>query len=337
MLKRPKANVAIAIASLALFSTAAAKQPASSAPWTGVHQSDDLVIKEVTKTTTHTAKSAKSKMTTSTVKGRGTASIKPASWRILTVASKGLSEVSGCAFSRRDPDRVWLHNDSGDGPKVVSVHIGSGAVGKVVELTGVDVVDPEDIAMTSAGDLILADIGDNAEARTTVQLFRFREPPADAALAVASRLILTYPDGAHNAEALVVVHDGSAAIIFTKDSSGVAQVFWADLTASGPQILTSIGTVKISGEVGNKANMISAADLAGNSIVLRTYQFGYVLTVPNGGSFADVVRSAARRFEVPSMIQGEALCVSPNGLISVTASESQGAATFGLAVGPSPL
>jgi hypothetical protein len=265
-----------------------------------------------------------------------TRSPKPAAWRVLAVSSKGLREVSGCAFSRRDPNRVWLHNDSGDGAIVVPVDIKSGAAGRPVTLDGVDVVDLEDIAITSRGEIILADIGDNAEARKSVQLYRFPEPAVNATSTQATRLDLRYPDGPHNAEAVAVAPDGSAAFIFTKEPSGVAAVFRAGLNATKDQVMTQIGTVTITGEVPFKANLISAADAVGETVILRTFQFGYVLDVPSGGTIDDAPRATPRRFGLPLMVQGEALCVSPDGRTLVTASESQGASTFALAVGPVP-
>jgi hypothetical protein len=279
-------------------------------------------------------KSATSKSATST----SAVTSPPTSWKVLSVSAKKLSEVSGCAFSRRDPNRVWLHNDSGDGPSVIPVDISSGAVGTSVTLSGVEVSDPEDIAMTASGELILADIGDNAEARDSIQLYRFTEPTAQATKAEAKRFDLTYPDGPHNAEALVATTDGTRAYIVTKNSSGVASVFEANLAdESKTQVVTKIGQVTIGEELlPLKPNQISAADTVGSRVILRSYQYGYVLSPPPGGKLSDAFAATPQRFDVPLMVQGEALCVSPDGQSLVTASESRGASTFALAVGPVP-
>jgi hypothetical protein len=232
---------------------------------------------------------------------------------------------------------VWLHNDSGDGPSVIPVDIKSGTVGKTVTLSGVAVSDPEDIAMTASGELILADIGDNAEARDSIQLYRFTEPTAQASKAEAKRIDLTYPDGAHNAEALVVSADGLLAYIITKDSSGVATVFEANLAdGSKTQVLNKVVQVTITGELLLKPNQISAADTIGSRVILRSYQYGYVLSPPPGSKLSDAFAATPQRFDVPLMVQGEALCVSPDGQTLVTASESRGASTFALAIGPVP-
>jgi hypothetical protein len=257
------------------------------------------------------------------------------SWKVLAISSKGLGEVSGCAFSRRDANRVWLHNDSGDGPIVVPVDIMSGKAGRPVVLQGVDVTDLEDIAITATGEVILGDIGDNGLKRKSVQLYRFGEPPSNATSAQATRLNFRYPDGPHDAEALIVEPDGSAAFIITKEK-GAAGMYQADLNSSSDQALVKVGEIAMKGEFGFKENLVSAADAVGSRVLLRTYQFGYVLDVPAGGTLADAARATPRRFVLPLMSQGEALCASADGQTLVTASESRGASTFALAVGPMP-
>ena len=276
------------------------------------------------------------KTTKATTTKAKTTTAKPSAWRSLDVSSKGLKEVSGCAVSRRVANRVWVHNDSGDGPVVVPIDISTGDVGKAVTLMGIDVVDPEDIAVTANGDLILADIGDNSENRTSIHLYRFAEPALNASTAKATRIDLRYPDGPHNAEALVVSSDGSSALVFTKSPTGVAGVYQANLMDPSEQLMSLVGTVTIKGETGYKPNMISAADAVGSTVIVRTYHYGYVLATPNGGTISDAPRATPRRFNVPQMAQGEALCVSADGGVLVMASESQGASTFSVAVGSVP-
>lgn len=285
------------------------------------------------KTTTKVKPTAKARKTPATTKP----SLTPSAWKLLAISSRGLTEVSGCAFSRQTSNRVWLHNDAGDGAVVVPVNVANGRVGQAVTLEGVDVVDPEDIASTTTGDLLLADIGDNAEVRGAVQLYRFREPTVGATTVVATRLELRYPDAPHNAEAFAVSPDGATGVIIAKATNGVAAVFRVDLAATGPQVVSRLGTITIIGETGYKANMISAADAIEGAVLLRTFQHGYLLNIPVGATIADAWRSEPRRFAVPQMPQGEALCASPDGRSLVTASESQGAPSFSLAVGPSPL
>lgn len=258
--------------------------------------------------------------------------------RALQVDASQLGEVSGCAFSRRDPALVWMHNDSGDRARVIPVNVASGAVGTSVELAGVEVVDAEDIAITTSGDVVLADIGDNNSQRADVALIRFAEPAKGAKSASAVVTRYTYPDGAHNAESIVVEPDDNAALIITKVDTGRSQVFRADLSSTGSRVMTQVGAITISNEGFFFPNLITGANALGDGsgIVLRTYLYGYVLKRSVGGTFESALVAKLQRFDLPPMAQAEAICSSPDGRQLVTASESRGQATFALAVLPAP-
>jgi hypothetical protein len=281
----------------------------------------------------------------------GAAASTSAVWKTSAVDATNLAEVSGCAVSRTDSQRVWLHNDAGDGALVFPVDIATGSVGSPVMLEGVSVTDPEDMAIAANGDLVLADIGDNAERRKSVQLYRFTEPTVDATTAEVTTYELRYPDGPHNAESLVLADGGLTAFIITKSSTGAAGVYRADLRTQAPQVLVKVGTIRISGETHSQPNIITAADLAqpkGSApvIVLRTFQRGYRLVLSgrpvanSQGPTANAVEvgfaGTPKPFPLPTMVQGEALCVGPDGSTLVTASESRGAKTFALGVGRIP-
>ena len=92
-----------------------------------------------------------------------------------------------------------------------------------VTLQGAEAVDWEDIAIRGRT-LYVGDIGDNAAQRPDIAVYRFGA--AGAPRAVRERkLALRYPDGAHDAEALLVdPRTGSLAIV-TKDFGGVAGVY----------------------------------------------------------------------------------------------------------------
>ncbi len=204
-------------------------------------------------------------------------------------------------------------------------------------LNGVAVFDPEDIAITEGGDLVLADVGDNSSVRKSIQLYRFPEPSPNSTTTDATRIDLRYPDGAHNAEAMLLTPDATSAVVFTKERNGVSAVFMAALNATTEQVMTRIGTITITGERHAQPNLVTAADLVGSVIVLRTYANGYTLSASAGKPLVVVLRATPKRFDLPPMVQGEALCASPDGHTLVTASESRGAKTFALAIGGFPL
>ena len=82
----------------------------------------------------------------------------------------------------------------------------------------------------------MGDVGDNRRRRRSVVVYRLREPapprgPADTLRVVPllDSIVLAYPDGAHDAEALAVTRTGDLLII-TKDRSGPAILFRASAT-----------------------------------------------------------------------------------------------------------
>ena len=156
----------------------------------------------------------------------------------------GLHEASGLAISRRVPGRLWTHNDSGQ--PVLFALDSRGSVTGQVRLTGADVVDWEAIAVGPCGSgscIYVADIGDNNAARSRVTIYRLPEPEAaSGTAAVADVFHATYPDGSHDAEALLVAGDGRLYIV-TKGETGPIGVyrFPPELTSGATARLERVG------------------------------------------------------------------------------------------------
>ena len=186
------------------------------------------------------------------------------------VADPSANELSGLVRSRSQPSLLWSHDDSGAGPVLFGLR-SDGRVAAHPTVTGAQAVDWEDIAAGPAPDgrplLYIGDIGDNASQRPSVDVYRFAEPRVGAAAtAPAARLRLRYPDGAHDAEALLVDPLRGDLVIVTK-ALGAARAYRASarLPAGsqstlrrGPAIALSLATA---GDV--------SAD--GRIVVLRGY------------------------------------------------------------------
>ena len=125
-----------------------------------------------------------------------------------------LDEVSGLAQSRTNPGVFWVHNDSGDEPRVYAVGR-SGAWLGTYTLAGATAVDWEDMAIGPAPNgrsyLYLADIGDNAGRRRSVRVYRVSEPVVDAnqspvtqTLPLVTSYDFVYDDGPRDAEGFMV-------------------------------------------------------------------------------------------------------------------------------------
>ena len=170
------------------------------------------------------------------------------------LSSAVLNEISGIAASRRHPGRLWVHNDSGAKPELHLLQP-TGQQVLTLYLVGAPHTDWEDMALEKCppqlgpspglqgGDCLwVADIGDNAESRTKIEILVVPEPadlpPANrspAGLAphkveVAKdgwrAIEVTYPDGAHNAEAMALL-PGGWALILTKRDDGKSALYRA--------------------------------------------------------------------------------------------------------------
>jgi hypothetical protein len=134
-----------------------------------------------------------------------------------------LPEASGLALSRRSPERLWSHNDSG-GPSLIALNT-RGAVTGRVRLSGVRIDDWEALAVgTCPGGscVYIGDIGDNDAKRPRITVHRLVEPATADTASVTESFHATYPDGAHDAETLLVSPDGRLYIVTKGEAGSIA-------------------------------------------------------------------------------------------------------------------
>ena len=240
-----------------------------------------------------------------------------------------LPELSGLAGVG---EAMLAMNDGGDRAEVYVLD-GSCAVVDV-RSADVDPYDPEDLAVGADGTVWLADTGDNNQARATVALIGLR-PDGSSTLTR-----LTYPDGAHDAEALLLAPDGTPYLV-TKEVLGASAVYRPDaplgdgVTVPMSEVLhlgfTLTGTP--GGPVGRAGQLLvtgGAVSADGQRIALRTYTDAYVW--PLSGS------------DVVGALSGEGLPVDvtvvPTTLppVATVAAPPSAATGFGgLATGRSPV
>jgi hypothetical protein len=132
-----------------------------------------------------------------------------------TVTNPALNEVSGLIGSRQNRGVLWVHNDSGDKPRLFALNP-QGRVLGIYNLSGASHVDWEDIAVapdpvSGVHYIYVGDIGDNNAVRPNVTVYRVEEPSVtstqamvEASLSVSGVYHFTYPDGARDVETLMV-------------------------------------------------------------------------------------------------------------------------------------
>lgn len=207
-----------------------------------------------------------------TVRPASVSSIEPCRVAARPVDLPGLSEASGVAVSRRTPGVLWAHNDSGE-PVLFALDAAGTVTGRV-RVAGAGVSDWEAMAVgpcPSGSCLFVADIGDNDAARRHITIYRAPEPtPSEPATRHAEAFHATYPDGAHDAEALFVTADGRLFVV-TKGETGHIAVY------RFPQPLRAGSTVQLQqvavlGGKTKRPNRITDASTSpdGRWIALRT-------------------------------------------------------------------
>jgi hypothetical protein len=231
-------------------------------------------------------------------------------------------ELSGLVRSRSQRGLLWSHNDSGAGPELFGLRT-DGRVAARPQVTGAQAVDWEDIATGPGPDgrplLYIGDIGDNASARPAVDVYRVAEPRVgEAATAPAARLRLRYPDGPHDAEALLVDPLRGDLVIITKFLGGARAYRTSAAGAAGAPITLRAGpTLGLS--------LVTAGDVSadGRVIVLRGYDRAAVW-VRRGHERLTATLRRAPCFAPVSLGgegQGEALALDRRGTSFITVAE----------------
>ncbi|MFG1818099.1 hypothetical protein ACGFIF_30350 [Kribbella sp. NPDC049174] len=144
----------------------------------------------------------------------------PAAKKLFTIRDERVTESSGLAKAYKYEGIYWTVNDSGDKARVFGVD----TTGKVkMELSfNAEVRDVEAVAVDRDGTIYIADIGDNKATRDVVEIYTIPEPGqlGDAGNVPYHRYDFTYPDGAHDAETLLVEPGTDQLYIVTKSAKG---------------------------------------------------------------------------------------------------------------------
>ena len=164
------------------------------------------------------------------------------------VSATPINEASGLAASQLSTNVLWTHNDAGDTNRIFAIN-GQGVFLGSFTLAGATNVDYEDIAIgkgpvPGTSYIYVGDIGDNAETRTNIKLYRTAEPVVSATggdqsatLTSVDIITLNYPDGAHNAETLLLDPLSGDLTIVTKHTTNVNRVYQAAAPGPGDQTI----------------------------------------------------------------------------------------------------
>lgn len=240
------------------------------------------------------------------------------------IETETITELSGLAASRTRDGVLYTHNDSGDGARFFAIDR-TGALLATYTLEGVVANDIEDVGVGPCPEgscVYLADIGDNNKKRTNISIYRTPEPTIPGGAVRAVRLTLTYPDGPHNAEALLVSPEGDLVVV-EKSSTGTGGVYLLDkdrARGATEATLTRIATLTLPAEAGGLVTG-GAFHPCEKRVTLRTYtaMFEYRFT----GGLETMFASAPTLIPAGREPQGEAVTYTANGRELLTASEGK--------------
>ncbi|HJP94298.1 MAG TPA: hypothetical protein VJ875_20225 [Pyrinomonadaceae bacterium] len=256
------------------------------------------------------------------------------------IKNQSITESSGLVASRTTPGAYWTHNDSGDGPFVYALDTRGDSLG-VFHITGAQAVDWEDIAigpgpLPNKSYLYIGDIGDNDEIRSEVVVYRVAEPVLSAAnrnsttkhpitTEPAEAIRLRYPDGKHDAEALLVHPTTGNIYIVSKVmiASPVVYEAAAPLNAGKPITMRRIGEIRIPSLFGG---MITGGSVSpdGRRVALCDYFQGYELVLPRGAAnFDEIWKQKMIGFDLGKRKQGEAITYRLDGKALLATSEGK--------------
>ncbi|MDQ1656971.1 MAG: hypothetical protein QOD41_2054 [Cryptosporangiaceae bacterium] len=230
-----------------------------------------------------------------------------------SVTDPRLREISGMVTSA---DGLYVLNDKA--PAAIFGLDWNCQVRKVIDL-GLRVYDTEDLGRSPDGTLWVGDIGGNVYRRPSVLLDK-RTPDG-----TVSTVQLDYPDGPHDAEALMISQLGDAVIV-TKQRDGHSGIYTVPLLAGVPRHeLRFAGSLDLRAmRPSSKASVLvtgGAVAAGGRHVVIRTYSDAYEWDAPDGNIVAAMLAGPPRTIPLAPTRQGESITYSIDGRYLLTSTE----------------
>jgi hypothetical protein len=230
------------------------------------------------------------------------------------VSDSRLAELSGMVVHDGD---LWGLSDGGSRVQVHRIDR-SGCDVVDTRTADVDPYDVEDLAAGPDGALWAADLGDNERHRDTVAVIVMPERGP------AQLHRLTYPDGPHDAEALLV-DDHRRPFVITKEVGRPAGLYRTaePPEGEGPTPLLPVGELNLPvsdtrggpvGGIGTRLVTGAAMSEDGTVVAVRTYTDAWLFPV-DGGDLVAALNQTPVRVPLPDELQGEAIAFDEDGAL----------------------
>ncbi len=258
--------------------------------------------------------------------------------KLADLEERAVNESSGLAASRTSPGLYWTHNDSDNGPFIYAFD-SKGARRGVWRVTGAVSRDWEDIAAgpgpkPGASYLYIGDTGDNSGRRAEIIVYRVPEPLIETLAVTSSKLRplvtepaeairLRYPDGEHDAEALLVHPTSGKIYIVTKVAFENPSIYEFDSIAGtdSPTTLTRVGQLNVQSLFGG---IITGGAISpdGQRVALCDLFQGYELALPGANTpFDEIWKQPLKTVYLGKRKQGESITYRLDGKALLATSE----------------
>jgi hypothetical protein len=256
-----------------------------------------------------------------------------------------LDEISGVVESTKNPEVLFVHNDSGDSSRFFAINRAGETLAELTLETVPKLVDAEDIAIGpgpgGASFIYLGDTGNNLAScglgipRRKAVVYRIPEPniPSSArhlelGLREAFPIVLTFPQGARNVEAFFVDPLSGDLIMISKECDGNSQVLSASAAqlAGGGGPLSWLGQLHFGKPPLPGSTMPTSASIAkdGLEILVRTYSSVFLFSRHPGEPVMTALGRAPQPYpDPPPEAQGEAIAFADGDTAFITISEGR--------------
>jgi hypothetical protein len=229
-----------------------------------------------------------------------------------------IDEASGIADSKANPGYIWTEQDSGN-PNDIFLLSYNATVLKKINIKNTANRDWEDMIIANGpvagiNYIYLADIGDNAQTATDYYIYRFPEPLA--VVDTTEKITFKYPDGSHDAEAILVDNNTKDIFIITKPDTQ-SKIY----KLSYPQSTSSINMAAYVGNLSIGGVVSAAASSDGNEIIIKNYTALYYWKRNAGQSIEQLLLTAPIKLGYQLEPQGEAICFKNDNTGFFTLSE----------------
>lgn len=232
-----------------------------------------------------------------------------------------VDEASGMADSKVNPGYLWIQQDSGN-PSDIALLSHDGNFLKKMVINMATNRDWEDMALASgpvagANYIYIADIGDNNLVSTDYFIYRFAEPAASAtAVSTVDKITFQYPDGPHDAEAILVDNSTKDIYIITKQDipSRIYKLAY-------PQSTSTTNAAILSGSLPFTGATSATVSPDGKEILVKTYTAIWQWKKKAGQTMEQSLTGAPVAITYQFEPQGEAICFKNDNTGFFTLSE----------------